>query len=368
MIARKDDPIWTAISAFGIPYAPFDFNSGMDLMDVDHDEAVELGVIDDDDDAPEPQDRDFNDDLAAGVESLDALLEGALVKSVGAGFGIVDGLLSLLNEAGIGCLMATMPADVAKMMLDFQAKIPITTLVANEGKPCGEGFIAEGDTCRIGESGSEPKTEQTPPRKTKSPMVVAEKAAQKAFYTGKITESEMFERTPDGSIPPNDMEYVVAHGQFGNSLSKFTDNTEDYRKINQNPDSPDAKLLLTGLKKMKPYSSPKPLFRCMTFNSEAEMNDFIGKVKEPGSSIELNRTLTSFSERYDAAKNFDGGKYSVTCKLIHQTSGREISRWSKCSGESEVVLLKGTKLTSQRFAMNTDADGNKNGWIDLMEA
>lgn len=45
MIAPKNDPIWTAISAFGLPYAPFDFNSGMDLRDIVYREAVALGVI-----------------------------------------------------------------------------------------------------------------------------------------------------------------------------------------------------------------------------------------------------------------------------------------------------------------------------------
>jgi hypothetical protein len=28
MIARKDSPIWEALSRFGTPYPPFDFNSG----------------------------------------------------------------------------------------------------------------------------------------------------------------------------------------------------------------------------------------------------------------------------------------------------------------------------------------------------
>lgn len=46
MVARKDSPIWLAISDFGQPYPPFKFNSGMDIMDVDRGEAVELGLID----------------------------------------------------------------------------------------------------------------------------------------------------------------------------------------------------------------------------------------------------------------------------------------------------------------------------------
>jgi hypothetical protein len=45
MIARKDDKIWTRISAFGNPYPPFDFGSGMGVRDVDRSEAESLGVI-----------------------------------------------------------------------------------------------------------------------------------------------------------------------------------------------------------------------------------------------------------------------------------------------------------------------------------
>lgn len=45
MIARKDDPIWSAISAFGNPYPPFDYNSGMWTREIDRSEAEDLGVI-----------------------------------------------------------------------------------------------------------------------------------------------------------------------------------------------------------------------------------------------------------------------------------------------------------------------------------
>lgn len=55
MIARKDSPVWIAISRFGTPYPPFDFNSGMDVADVDRDEAISMGVIPADATVP-PQD------------------------------------------------------------------------------------------------------------------------------------------------------------------------------------------------------------------------------------------------------------------------------------------------------------------------
>ena len=62
MIALKTDPIWSRISRFGLPYPPYDFNSGMGVEDVDREEAEKIGLI-----KPStvlhPQSRGFNDDL-----------------------------------------------------------------------------------------------------------------------------------------------------------------------------------------------------------------------------------------------------------------------------------------------------------------
>ncbi len=68
MIALKGDPIWVKISRFGNPYPPFDFNSGMGVEDVSFDEAVSLGVIEDDYKPPEasPMD-DFNDKIESSM-------------------------------------------------------------------------------------------------------------------------------------------------------------------------------------------------------------------------------------------------------------------------------------------------------------
>lgn len=45
MVALRGDPIWTAISRFGSPTPPFDFNSGMGLREIDVDEAEALGLV-----------------------------------------------------------------------------------------------------------------------------------------------------------------------------------------------------------------------------------------------------------------------------------------------------------------------------------
>lgn len=76
MIAPKGDPIWVAISRFGRPWPPFDFNSGMGLVDVSRAEAEDLGVIAKDAPAPAPQHLAFNHNLQASVpEASPALLE-----------------------------------------------------------------------------------------------------------------------------------------------------------------------------------------------------------------------------------------------------------------------------------------------------
>lgn len=98
MIARKNDPIWQKISRFGLPYAPFDFNSGMDVEDIDRDEAIELGVIDRDT-AIVAQSRDFNTDLQATPEVRDAALKEALSENLAGLARFIDGVLRFTGGA-----------------------------------------------------------------------------------------------------------------------------------------------------------------------------------------------------------------------------------------------------------------------------
>ena len=69
MVALKGAPVWVAISRFGVPYPPFDFNSGMGVENVSYDEAVALGVIDDDYKPPEKSPlKEFNEGLEADMQ------------------------------------------------------------------------------------------------------------------------------------------------------------------------------------------------------------------------------------------------------------------------------------------------------------
>jgi hypothetical protein len=52
MIALKSDPIWVAISDFSLPHPPFKFFSFMGVEDVDYQQAVELRVMDENEELP----------------------------------------------------------------------------------------------------------------------------------------------------------------------------------------------------------------------------------------------------------------------------------------------------------------------------
>lgn len=90
-VALRNTPIWSAISRFGIPYPPYDFNSGMRTRLVTRARAIELGLIDRDTRIA-PQDRGFNDDLRFTPEVRSAALLRALAEE---GYTITDGVLSL---------------------------------------------------------------------------------------------------------------------------------------------------------------------------------------------------------------------------------------------------------------------------------
>ncbi len=90
MIALKDDPIWTEISAFDQPFAPFDFNSGMDTRDIDRDEAEALGLIKPDEQV-QPDRLAFNDGVEAHPSATGSILDALVDYYVGQGIGRLAG-------------------------------------------------------------------------------------------------------------------------------------------------------------------------------------------------------------------------------------------------------------------------------------
>lgn len=132
MIALKDDPVWTRLSVFGNPFPPFDWGSGMGVLDVSRREALELGLVDDAGIRERVQELrqkplpDFNRDMQATVPNLRS--DSACGKILKRAFGdqvviensvvhwqgnlIRDVLAGSINKARLGM---TTPAALKKM-------------------------------------------------------------------------------------------------------------------------------------------------------------------------------------------------------------------------------------------------------------
>ena len=104
MIALKDDPVWERLSVFGNPFPPFDWGSGMGVLDVDRKTAIQLGLISDEElrgktaalrEKPVP---DFNANLQATVPvpnlRHDSLCGQILIKNFGDQVAIENSVVS----------------------------------------------------------------------------------------------------------------------------------------------------------------------------------------------------------------------------------------------------------------------------------
>lgn len=82
MIALKDSPVWEEISAFGTPYPPFDYNSGMWVRDISRQEGIALGLLDEGE-TVQPEVENFNARLEASVRNIEPDLLASLRQSFG---------------------------------------------------------------------------------------------------------------------------------------------------------------------------------------------------------------------------------------------------------------------------------------------
>jgi hypothetical protein len=100
LVALKTSPIWTALSRFGRPWPPFDYNSGMGLEDVERDEAERLDLLPKGEDPAARLQRlrdtsataakDWNAGLQASVKGLSPEARGWLSQAFGDQVAIED--------------------------------------------------------------------------------------------------------------------------------------------------------------------------------------------------------------------------------------------------------------------------------------
>jgi hypothetical protein len=101
MVARNDSKIWEHLGPFKLPYAPFDWNSGMDRRDKKRSDAIALGIIEPGD-VVRPQTRGLNDLLQASPNVRSAELRKALLEDLGDTFEFEGDVLKRKGQPLIG--------------------------------------------------------------------------------------------------------------------------------------------------------------------------------------------------------------------------------------------------------------------------
>lgn len=97
MIALKTDPIWVVLNRFGVPYPPFDFNSGMGVKNISRRECIELGLIEKDYKPDRDPVEDFNANVEADVSNVHPDLLGSLAALFGDAVKIADGIMRFVS-------------------------------------------------------------------------------------------------------------------------------------------------------------------------------------------------------------------------------------------------------------------------------
>lgn len=83
MIALKTDPVWARLSRFDTPWPPYDYGSGMGVVDIYRDEAEALGLVQPGERLEATQQTDFNESLEASVKDVTPELGRWLQASFG---------------------------------------------------------------------------------------------------------------------------------------------------------------------------------------------------------------------------------------------------------------------------------------------
>lgn len=98
MMAVVSDTIWERISAFGNPYPPFDFNSGMWVRTMTNQQAgakARTQLV-----GPRRKPQSFNKGLSSDVVVGDERLRRQLLRDLGPGYGVKNGAVVRKDQEG----------------------------------------------------------------------------------------------------------------------------------------------------------------------------------------------------------------------------------------------------------------------------
>ncbi len=124
---------------------------------------------------------------------------------------------------------------------------------------------------------------------------------------------------------------------------------QHYGAINDNPESASSKRLLNVLRRIEPYSSPDPVWRGMSFESEALRQAAIDKMKSDG-GYDITEIARSFSKDKDVAREEFGQKFGLLLEVEGHHGMRDFEPVVKklapqFGHQKEVLAIHGQEFT-----------------------
>jgi hypothetical protein len=97
IVGLKNDPAWSKLSVFGVPYPPFDFGSTRVLIDIERADAEDMGLLKPSD-VVKPTTEDFNESLKASMTNVAPGVLSRLKKVMGDKIAVEGKEIRWLNE------------------------------------------------------------------------------------------------------------------------------------------------------------------------------------------------------------------------------------------------------------------------------
>jgi hypothetical protein len=129
---------------------------------------------------------------------------------------------------------------------------------------------------------------------------------------------------------------------------------KDSDKINENPNSPQAQLMMELMQKVEPYKGGI-VYRGLHFNNEAEMRAFLTDIASTGKYVNRDPFMST-SKNVPTSRRFAGAApYGLTMEIRENHSGRDFEPFANelkvYEHQEEVLFLKGSEFRLIRAVM-----------------
>lgn len=170
-------------------------------------------------------------------------------------------------------------------------------------------------------------------------------------------------------VPSQEVAKLVASNPKSSAYDAITAWAHNHEIINENPQSPRAKLFAKLMERLETYKGAA-LYRGLRFKTRAARQAFINKINaDNGFTNEEIGMSTSKNE--STANDFSADPFGVTMEILPHHSGRDFESFTHeireigiYAHEQEVLFLKGSKF---KLIKMTESNGRPHMILEELE-